>query len=207
MAAVKDRIVRKVSFLPKPCNLHFRSHGGHRATMRVAAPQRTHFSSGVRLSALSEKRGVIRRQPAGAFPPIRLCSIGEQSGERGLLRVANGATFIEITRAHVVAHPSPLHPREEKERERERESFFSFVYSFVYYSFFVDIRGENDSLRFLCQRTVVSTTVFASPTYFCARACFYFAYSSEYFFLSFDPLFILVAHLVTTAISSPSKSF
>ena len=97
--------------------------------------------------------------------------------------------------------------KRERERERERESFFSFVYSFVYYSFFVDTRGENDSLRFLCQRTVVSTTVFASPTYFCARACFYFAYSSEYFFLSFDPLFILVAHLVTTATRSPSKSF
>lgn len=93
-------------------------------------------------------------------------------------------------------------------KKRERE-FLSFVRSYlVYYSFFVDTRGEHDSLRFLCQRTVVSTTVFASPTYFCARArsrLILLTRVSASFFLA--PLFILVGHLVTTRPTrSPSRS-
>lgn len=129
MAAVKDRIVRKVSFLPKPCNLHFRSHGGHRATMR-GPPANTFLFRCSTFGPFGEK-GSNSTPASRCLPPLtRLCSIGEQSGERGLLRVANGATFIEITRAHVVAHPSPLHPREE--RERERESFFlSYIRSYI----------------------------------------------------------------------------
>lgn len=141
------------------------------AGMRQCGPPANTF---LRCSTFGEKGS--NSTPASRCLP-RLCSIGEQSGERGLLRVANGATFIEITRAHVVAHPSPLHPREERERE---------FLSLVYYSFFVDTRGESDSLRLL-NEPFVSTTVFASPTYFCARACFYFACSSECCFLS--PLF------------------
>lgn len=84
------------------------------AGMRQCGPPANTF---LRCSTFGEKGS--NSTPASRCLP-RLCSIGEQSGERGLLRVANGATFIEITRAHVVAHPSPLHPRE----ERERESFF-----------------------------------------------------------------------------------
>lgn len=104
------------------------------AGMRQCGPPANTF---LRCSTFGEKGS--NSTPASRCLP-RLCSIGEQSGERGLLRVANGATFIEITRAHVVAHPSPLHPREERERE---------FLSLVYYSFFVDTRGESDSLRLL----------------------------------------------------------
>lgn len=102
------------------------------AGMRQCGPPANTF---LRCSTFGEKGS--NSTPASRCLP-RLCSIGEQSGERGLLRVANGATFIEITRAHVVAHPSPLRPREERERE---------FLSLVYYSFFVDTRGESDSLR------------------------------------------------------------
>lgn len=104
------------------------------AGMRQCGPPANTF---LRCSTFGEKGS--NSTPASRCLP-RLCSFGEQSGERGLLRVANGATFIEITRAHVVAHPSPLHPREERERE---------FLSLVYYSFFVDTRGESDSLRLL----------------------------------------------------------
>lgn len=142
------------------------------AGMRQCGPPANTF---LRCSTFGEKGS--NSTPASRCLP-RLCSIGEQSGERGLLRVANGATFIEITRAHVVAHPSPLHPRE----ERERESFFLwYIIRFSWIPAGRAIRCDSS------QRTVVSTTVFASPTYFCARACFYFACSSECCFLS--PLF------------------
>lgn len=163
------------------------------AGMRQCGPPANTF---LRCSTFGEKGS--NSTPASRCLP-RLCSIGEQSGERGLLRVANGATFIEITRAHVVAHPSPLHPREERERE-----FLSFVFGILFV-----FRGYPPGERFVAtpQRTVVSTTVFASPTYFCARACFYFACSSECCFLSPLFSFSLNSSRNNSIARSPSRSF
>lgn len=122
----------------------------------------------LRCSTFGKKKG-SNSTPASRCLP-RLCSIGEQSGERGLLRVANGATFTKsLVRASPPRCLALLLLCVNKERERERDLLRFFLPYLAYYSFFVE---RTDSLRFLClrcQRPVVSTTVFASPTYFCSH--------------------------------------
>lgn len=150
----------------------------------------------LRCSTFGKKKG-SNSTPASRCLP-RLCSIGEQSGERGLLRVANGATFTKsLVRASPPRCLALLLLCVNKERERERSSsFLSSVFG-ILFVFRVYPRRE----RIRCDSSAYGANDPSSQRLFSplqrtsARTC---SLSSHCFFLSFAPLVSLnvECHLV-----------